>query len=365
MAYALAVQHKEGPSGAGAVRGTVIHEIFAAYVTHLWHTRRQTDWEECANIAARVLEQHPELNYEQVRDVLSQADNIARGYLFEPGTYYGSEELLATTISINGGRSVRITGRLDLLEVDQDEGWARITDAKSNHMVPADSAVQDDFQLRTYALLVMDNLSYVERVYGQLWLTRYNIFCPQRREAVWTRDDIEQFREHLTVRLGAFVDGKLAREFVPGTWCQYCPRRRPSDCTLWRHSPALQGPITTPVQAERVAARIIAQEQRLDGLKAALKAYVNDNGPVRVGSTAKAETFGFHARETEDVPASALLEIAEVARDLVGDVDINELLSPNRTSKAYKMLRRHPELAPLFEAVVRKRLSTVFGHKSI
>lgn len=231
-------------------------------------------------------------------------------------------------------------------------------------MVPADSAVQDDFQLRTYALLVMDSLPYIERVYGRLWLTRYNIFCPQRLEAVWAREDIEQFREHLAVRLGAFVDGKLAREFVPGTWCQYCPRRRPSDCTLWRHSPALQGPITTSAQAERVGARIIAQEQRLDGLKAALKAYVNDNGPVRVGSTAKAETFGFHARETEDVPASALLEIVEVARDLVGEVDINELLSPNRTSKVYKILRRHPELAPLFEAAARKRLSTVFGHKS-
>lgn len=363
MAYALAIEGREGQSTGGAARGTVLHEIFSRYVTHLWKTQRQTDWEACAWIAMQVCAEHPQLTFAQRKDVAEQSKNIGQGFPFEPAHYYGSEEALETDLELADGRVVRITGRLDLLEVSLPEGWARITDAKSNHAIPADSAVRDDFQLLTYAMLALDNLPpAVEQVKGQLWLTRYNIRVPQRSEAVWTREDIETFREHLRVRLAAFLDGKLAREFVPGSHCQYCPRRRPGDCTLWRFS-EVGGPITTPSQAVRVGARVAVYQQRLDALKTALKAYVQEHGPVRIGSTAKAETFAFWTEEHTAYDALCLMAALELLRDQVGEQPLSELLTVNKQSKAFKSLMKIPDFREAMADGIVTTTQTRFRHK--
>ena len=44
FAYATSVRGLSGPSGAGAERGTVVHEFFGRYVQHLYETGRDTDW---------------------------------------------------------------------------------------------------------------------------------------------------------------------------------------------------------------------------------------------------------------------------------------------------------------------------------
>lgn len=364
-AYALAVEGREGPSTRGAARGTAIHEAFSRYVAHLFRTGRQTDWDAMEGITREVLADFPELAFAEATEVRDQASNIARGFLFEPAHYYGSEESFATVLDLGDGRHVEITGRVDLLEACVPEGWARITDCKTNHVIPADSAVRTDFQLRTYAMLVLDNLPpAVQVVHGSLWLTRYNIRVPQKGEAAWTREDIEAFREHLINRLRAFLDGKLVREFVPSTWCQYCPRRRPSDCTHWRLSGAAPT-ITSAEKARRVAARIVAEEQRLDALKAALKEWVAAEGPVRIGSTAKAETFANWTETQTSYPFSTLEEAVSllVEQGIIAPPSFDEMASVSKTSRAFRDLMKIAEFrSAMAEGLVEKQV-TRFKHK--
>jgi hypothetical protein len=268
-------------------------------------------------------------------------------------------------LDVGEGDRVEITGRIDLLEACVPEGWARITDYKSNHAIPGDAAVREDFQLRTYALLVLDNLPpAISAVKGNLWLTRYNIRVPQKGEAAWTRDELEDFRAHLANRLRAFLDGRLSREFVPGTWCQYCPRRRPGDCTHWRLSGAAPT-ITNEEKARRVAARIVAEEQRLDALKAALKAWVASEGPVRIGSTAKAETFDNFTEMQTAYGAEALIEALVMMTSQVGDQPLNEILSVQKTSKAFKALMKIPEFRAAMEDAITTKAVTRFKHKRV
>jgi hypothetical protein len=365
MAYALAVEGREGPSGRGAGRGTVVHEVFSAYTEHLFAAGRQTDWEACERIAREVADRHPELLYAERQDVLAQAANIGRGFLFEPALYYGSEEAVTTDIRTPDGRHITLTGRLDLLEVCIDEGWARITDAKSNHVIPADGAVRDDFQLRTYAMLAFDSLPpAVSVIHGRLWLTRYNLLVPQKGEVAWTREDANEFKAYLAPKLQAFFDGELRSEFVPGTWCQYCPRRRPSDCTHWRLSGAAPT-ITNEEKARRVAARIVAEEQRLDALKASLKAWVASEGPVRIGSTTKAETFDNFVEMQTAYGAEAVLASLEEMASLVGPQPLNEILSVSKASKAFKALMRIPEFREAMEESATSKQVTRFKHKRV
>lgn len=365
MAYALAVEGREGPTSRAATRGTAIHDVFSRYVQHLYERGRQTDWEEAEAIARRTLADYPTLSFAESKDVLEQAANIAQGFVFEPANFYGTEDSFSTVLDVGGGDRVEITGRLDLLEVCIPEGWARITDAKSNHVIPGDSAVREDFQLRCYAMLALDNLPPAVTVAkGNLWLTRYNTRVPQKGEAAWTREEIEEFREHLKVTLRAFLDGRLSREFVPGTWCQYCPRRRPGDCTHWRLSGAAPT-ITNEEKARRVAARIVAEEQRLDALKASLKAWVASEGPVRIGSTTKAETFDNFLEVQTAYGAEAVLASLEEMASLVGPQPLNEILSVSKTSKAFKALMRIPEFREVMEESVTSKQVTRFKHKRL
>ena len=368
MARSLAVDHREGPSFTGAMRGTVIHTVFARYTEHLWQSGRPTDFEAAETIARQVLAEYPgcTLRYAEREDVLSQARTIADTFLFEPAHYYGSEEALQADIPLPDGQVVRITGRLDLLEVLEEGTLGRITDVKSNHQVPADSAIQQDFQLRTYALMVVESLPEVEAVEGRLWFTRYGRYVPQHEPAVWTREELLDFRDHLANRLMAFLDGDLSHEFVPGSWCQYCPRRRPGDCTHWRAYYGTVPPTPlTPHQAVRLARQVVTLEQAREDRLALLKGYVNEHGPLRLGSGCKAETFAFRASESTDYPAEEFLAVLDEFGSLVGDQPVGKLLTVNKRSREFKALTKVPEIRLRLADIAETSTRTTFGHKGV
>jgi RecB family exonuclease len=373
-AWAKAMQKRDTPSGEGAQRGTAVHEVFARYVGHLYETKRATDFEAIEDIAAGVLAESPNLTFTQRKDVMSQARNIADGYLMVPSHYVGSEESLYIDLPLAQGATVRITGTLDLLEID-DEGVATITDAKSNHMIPPDSAVQTDLQLQIYATLVMGNYPQVEAVRGKLWMTRYNIMAPQKEEAIWSREEIDEYREHLSTRLGAFLRGELQHDFIPGTWCQYCPRKRPGDCTLYRsYYGATPPPPKDLQQVVKLARQVMIMEQAREERLALIKAWVNEEGGFQVGGGNKAEWFGFHVSESEEIPAADFLRILGEHHDLVGDIlqtpDANRLLSvtngtAQRAPKIAKQIRNHPDLKTYFDDVAIPKKKSAFGHKAM
>lgn len=362
MAYALSVEGRDAPAGPGAERGSAVHEFFARYVEHLYECGRATDWDAVGEILAGVLADFPGLSFEQAADVRAQAERIAAGFLMRPSLYYGCEEALESTVPLTVGGEAVVTGRLDYLEVEGEV--ARIRDVKSNHQVLPDSSVKNDFQLALYAMLVLDNLPGVEVAEGSLFLTRYGITLPQRGKAVWTREDSQTLKDYLSVRLSAHFDGRLKAEHVPGVWCQYCPLRRLNQCTLYRsYYGTTPPPPLTSLQAVRLARQIMAIEERRETCLGLLKQYVNESGPLPVGSGDACEVFDFHKRESEEWTATALLGLLEANRALVGDQPLDEFLSVNKRSKAFKNLRYHRELRSVFDDAALVKVSTTFGHK--
>jgi hypothetical protein len=365
MAYALSVEGREGPSGGGALRGQAVHEFFRRYVEHLYRSDRQTDWEGVQRILSGVFGDYPTLTWEQREDVTAQAENIARGFLFRRDCYYGSEESFETTITLADGCDCTITGRLDYLEIE--DALATIYDVKSNHAIWPDSTVANDFQLRCYALLVLDTLPSVQAVRGRLLLSRYGLVLPQRTEALWTREDLESLREHLAVRLAAHFGGELRSEAVPGTWCAYCPLRRVNECTLYRsYYGTTPPPPLTERQSLKYARQVVTLEDARETRLALLKQYVNEHGPLALGSGAAAESFAFHTSESEDVPASDLLALLDTYATEIGPQPLDDLLTVNRRGKAYRALRGHAEIRAELDAIgaAHRTTSTRFGHKS-
>ena len=365
FAYAVSVEGREGPQVWSPERGQAVHEFFQDYVEHLFLTGRQTDFEGAGRIVAQILLEHPGLTYEERQDTIEQAKTISDTFLFNRDRYYGAEESFSMDVTGPDGERFTVTGRVDYLEVDNEEGIADLTDWKSNHQIIPDSKVKDDFQGRTYSALVLDNLPELEAVRFHLGLSRYGIFLPQKGEAVFTREDAEQFKEHLGARLAAHFAGRLKSEHVPGTWCQYCPLKRINECTLYRsYYGTTPPPPLKPEQALKLARQIVALEDARETRIELLKQYVNENGAVALGSGSAAETFDFHKRESEEITATALMEIIDTNYSLLGEQPLDDLLAPKKTTKAYKRLRYHPELKAAFEDVVSLKVTTTFGHKA-
>lgn len=358
-AYAVSVDGMEGPSGPGAQRGTAIHYYFARYVQML-----AAGGGNRAQVIVDTNRAFPGLSLEQRQDLAAQAATIQEVFQFNRDAYYGVERPFATTIKLEGGGEATITGRLDYLEVEGDV--ARIVDVKSNHQIIPDSKVLDDFQLRIYAMLIFDNLPQVELVEGQLLLSRYGIHLPQKGKAAWVRSDMDVLRDHLSYRLAAHFAGDLKDEHVPGTWCGYCPLRKVNECTLYRsYYGTTPPPPLTAIQARKLARQIVALEDARETRIALIKQYVNEHGPLSVGSGDAAEVFDFHVSESEEIPATALMQILEDNHSLVGDQSLDELLSVKKTTKAYKSLRWNADLRSAFEDVAQTKRKTIFGHKAV
>jgi len=363
MAYALSVDGLEGPSGPAAYRGTAIHDFFRRYVGHLFESGRQTDWSATEALLADVYANFPALTADQRQDVAEQAHNVAQALEYRPHCFYGTEEALATDITLIDGNVCTMTGRLDYLEMG--DGIARIFDVKSQYSIWPDLRVKDDFQLKTYAMLVLDTFPHVDRVEGRLLLSRYGLSLPQKGEAVFTRTDTDAFKEHLRYRLAAHFAGDLKGERVPGTHCQWCPLKRVGKCTLYRsYWGTTPPPPLKDAQARRLARQVIVLEQAREERIALLKEYVKVAGPLAVGATSQAEVFDYHPSESEELRPTDLLHILEDHRDLVGEQPLDELLTVKKTTKTYKALRHHRDLAPDFADAITVKKSTRFGHKA-
>jgi hypothetical protein len=114
-----------------------------------------------------------------------------------------------------------------------------------------------------------------------------------------------------------------------------------------------------------MARQIIALEEAREIRLALLKDYVSEHGPVSVGSGEHAEVFAFHKRESEEIPATALMQILDENFGLVGPQPLDELLTVKKTSRVYRQLRYHKDLRTFFDDAARMTASTTFGHKAV
>jgi hypothetical protein len=302
-------------------------------------------------------------------DVLQQTSHVVAGFLFDPERFYGVEVPLYMELTLEDGRVCRVTGRADYMLVDDDEGYSDITDLKSQWNIPSDAAMRDDTQQKIYSTMAITMLPELVMAKARLLLTRYGFFVPQQSEALWVREELEAFRdEHITPMLSAFYRGDLRDEYIPGLHCQYCPRRRPGDCTLWRsYYGNVPPPPTSEQQARKLARQVMALEEARDVRLSHLKAYVNEHGPLKVGSGKKAETFGYHVNESDEYDAAEVFEVLSDpdVESLVGaaTAHFSGVFRVDRSGKAFKQLDK--ALQGRLRDLAQKKRSTRFEHKVV
>ena len=212
MAYSLSVLGRDTGSGSGAYRGQAVHEFHSRYARHLYETGRETHWSAVPGILAEVYQEFPALTFKQRMDVKQQAEIIAQTFLMRQHLYYGSEEPFTSEIPLPGG-SCTVTGRIDYLEWEDET--ARIVDVKSNHQIIPDARVREDFQLRTYAMLVLDNIPGLETV-GTVGSRAWHL--PTPGGALFTRG--HRRLPGAPVRGSPTTSAGDAERRIPGTRCQ-------------------------------------------------------------------------------------------------------------------------------------------------
>lgn len=361
-AHALAVEERDVPQSPQALRGSIIHEVLARYVLHLYEQNRATDYDALVEIAENLLSERQGVPVDVALDVFEQVKRAGADFFFDREHFYGVEEALSAVVTTPRGLEVAITGIIDLLHFDGE--LAHLQDWKSAWAIASDSSVLDDFQLKLYAWLVWKNLEGVEGVEGSLFFTRYGITVPQKgTPAFWTPDDLRLFESALSgVLEDLFVTHAAQRVFVPGTHCQYCPRRKPGDCAHWkRYRGTEPPPLRTFYQARKAANRVVAIEQEREVLVDRLKDYVNSNGPITLGQTSKAETFGFFARESLEIKPSQVQALFDEFGDELGKLDVDKLFSVN--ARALKKFFSHAEFRRRYEELAKRKVATSFKHE--
>lgn len=232
-------------------------------------------------------------------------------------------------LALTGGMvERRLTGQPDALVADPPDG-AVVLDWKTTLKPPPvykprreDGHHDHDrglsylgyFQQRMYALLVMTNYPAVSRV----TMREFYPLAGEARVATVLRTDLEHIErelagiaEQLDRALMAGGDSPLWHP-SPGRHCTFCPR--PMSCPIDAEVRMSEGGITSAAQASRAAAQFVLVRRDDDVLREALKAWVEEYGPVPVRSgkgryevrwKAPKEgngrgTFGVHVPEVSD-----------------------------------------------------------------
>jgi len=342
----------KSPSGVPAQRGIAIHDCARRYLTHLARNGRPTDWEHAEAIKAEVSARFPELAFVDVQEVQRQFQGIVDGLVFNPSKYVMHETLCSLPLTLHNGTVVEVVGTPDLVEIERDEGLLVITDYKSQWRIPSQAEVDNNFQAQLYGLLCLHELDYeIVAVKLRLHLTRWGVV----KEAVWSVEELEELQEHLRTKLTGFYAGKYDRVFRPGSWCTYCPRRRPGDCPRWKlPDPGEPVPITTDAQARKVLAEVIGLKGRLELRQKQLKAWSDEHGPVRVGD----QQAAYKPRTSRSYVPSQVIELLAEHVDEIGPIHYDDICKIDTWGPRFKQLWR--KLQPELEACATVSTSTRF-----
>jgi len=328
-----------------AARGTAVHEFVERYNNHRAKVGRQTDIESGTQLIGEVLADYGHLRPEIQEEIHQLCQGVIETHLLNLDTFYGSEETFKAELP-----SIILTGRLDELHVQDDT--AEIIDTKSNHVIPTPAKVAEDFQLKTYAFLVINRLSQVRGVKGTLYLPRYGVY----RSATWERDELERWGEHLG-RLSDSLQNDEPKEAVPNPLCQYCAASLPGGgCKAWKKTYGLESVIRSESEAQEAAKQILALEQRLKARRSVLQAYCKDNGKVDAGG----RRFGYFESESYKVNAAVL-------EDALLDTDLDPYDYLSVSAADLKKLRKGlgKEADAVIEDISEKKVSTRFSEKAI
>lgn len=258
-------------------------------------------------------------------------------------------------VSLNG---VELQGYIDLWYSNGESPV--VVDWKTAHQVYKPT---DNHQLGLYASAVAQKIRQAqgytpEEVVGRLVFLRHgcrteeHVYTPEDMEAAldWAANIAAEIEEKLLEHaLGG--DPKNLFPAVPSDTCRYCPWA--SGCIEASGHPfRMPETISTRAEAEALAARCIQFEEALEQMKKTLKAWVEANGPVVVGSQSYELRPTVYWRFTPEALKKAIETIKRQGKDplrylVIDSYNIRrlgweekDLLGLGAAGKTYHSLRR-------------------------
>lgn len=176
----------------------------------------------------------------------------------------------------------------DRVEIDED--LITVVDYKSSWFWPSKEDVRSNLQLQAYALEKIKRYPFAERARGRLELVRYG--ARGVVEAYWTREELLAFEQALQREVHEVI---TETDFIPNPDCEECPLEwhvrsgrvqmvpfqaaQPTTTSDWE---AVVVTPRTPEEAVRYAHGVKLLEAVGRAARAALKAYTQTNGPVKI-----------------------------------------------------------------------------------
>jgi len=334
-----------GESGP-AVRGIEIHQVLAAYISHLVTTRRATDLEVFDGLtrsagadAQEVLEKFRDNHAFDPEKILATELHIGLDENFLPAEHPCDQ---ATVATYEGTLDLVMLHSLTEAEIDDWKSYYQVIDA-------------DTFQSKFYPLLLMCLNPSLERVKFVLEFVRYGVSrCVEytQRDLPWLkelarRERTRQRKLHELVTVG---DRELKAS--PGRHCTWCPLLL-NGCPVAETNP--YGQMTAE---ERLRFALWLQEAEKQNTRV-LKDLMVERGPIRYRDENESEYVAdFVPTEKRFYPyRDAVSILDEWFRTHPGERGLRDKLTISGLSTALKAEKRS-DLAQKLGTVVDVRVET-------
>jgi putative RecB family exonuclease len=256
--------------------GRIIHDVAARYALHCLEAKVQTDVTAISPMAREEFYKQPALPSERLPEIVSLVERLAESYVVDLEHTVGVEEQVK--IFFNHGQQI-FWGYIDRLMMDGTV--ATLVDLKTDHNLRSQSDVDNDLQLRVYAWAVKQMYPQVTEVRSSLYFVRHQVL---REGKPILAEEIPAIEASIMAGI-ARIDREEKFDPTPGSACGWCTYA--ADCPAALAVKASgKVAVTTPEDAQKVAAELALLERQVADRKDALKRYVTVAGPVYVNGLA-------------------------------------------------------------------------------
>ncbi len=319
--------HEDLPefSSDEARRGSREHKVFCDYGKHCHAEGVPTDLDY---IRGRLGTDEDLAIYEQFADT----------HLFDPA----ATTLFEVTIDVEvGGYEFRAV--IDLIEVYAQR--VVVTDYKTDHKIRSQADVEQDPQLRRYAVVASKKFPDVPEFLCRMDFVRHGVV----REILYTADQVEAFEAQL---IADIVEVENATEWpaTGGTYCDWC--------SYTKGCPVIEAGNLDVVhsleEAEAAAGQFIALEARRNAVKAPLAEWCSMEGAVTVNG----KDVGHFPQRQYEYPDLAKLRTLCAKHG----IDFDCLLKADN-DKIKKAVKANPEFGEALKSIAVDKSKTVFKSK--
>lgn len=281
--------------------GRVIHDTAAAYAKHCLQTGVATDITAIKPIAEAAFYEVGGLPTEKLPEIIALVEKLAESYVVDLEHTVGVEEQFKHFF----GDGQIFWAYIDRLLIDGTV--ATIVDLKTDHNLRSQGDVDRDLQLEVYAWAVKVMYPQVTEIKTALNFVRHQVVREGRSIPA---EEIPEIEKRIMAAV-ARIDKETEFKPTPGSACGWCAYS--SNCPAFK---AIQDAgkvvVSTPEEAQAVAAELILLEKQAGERKEALKRYCTEAGPVAINGI----TFGFWPVESVGVKEDKLEMFLEACEGL-------------------------------------------------